>query len=442
LTPTPAAGARGRAAGDRPGGKGTPSDAPARPPPSPRLRPVRRATHTLAGAAAPGRCYAHEPSGAARGSHPCLDYYTGALFMDRGGYQQLLDAMAASPAAPEEVRHARGPRWRRALRRTFAGSRASAGGLGRRKRAPPPRRAQSSAMRAYFGISEDEDVYIAEVADMALAAPLPPGWSEADAPAGGAGGAAPPPGGGEPELQFRRAGGGPAGGGRAVIGRSRPRRRPGSFPPRSPPFAPAAPRPRRAPRAPRHPSPPPGRPPPNPAPQSRPPIPASPQGRARRAARGAPPRRILPGADPPPPARARAPQARRAKGGAGGGRDGRAAAAAERGGGCGARASELRRPGGGEGVGRANWDRSEAAASMWWGLHARHPPHPAALPPCTPQPSRPSGSRSRRPPRWRRPTRRPRRPRASTMRRRRCCCASGRRSYLARRRWPTARSSR
>jgi hypothetical protein len=46
-------------------------------------------------------------------------------------------------------------------------------------------------MGAYFGVGEREDLYIWEVCDMALVAPLPPGWSEA--PAAGDG----------PELPFR-----------------------------------------------------------------------------------------------------------------------------------------------------------------------------------------------------------------------------------------------
>lgn len=49
-------------------------------------------------------------------------------------------------------------------------------------------------MGAYFGIQEAEDLYIWEVADMALSAPLLPGWSEV---AGGSGVAA------DADLQFK-----------------------------------------------------------------------------------------------------------------------------------------------------------------------------------------------------------------------------------------------
>lgn len=36
--------------------------------------------------------------------HPCLDYYMGAIFMDRGGYKQLLANMDAMPPSQDEVR--------------------------------------------------------------------------------------------------------------------------------------------------------------------------------------------------------------------------------------------------------------------------------------------------------------------------------------------------
>jgi hypothetical protein len=42
-------------------------------------------------------------------------------------------------------------------------------------------------MGAYFGIKEEEEDYVWEVAEMALAAPLPPGWGEVALPPGPAG---------------------------------------------------------------------------------------------------------------------------------------------------------------------------------------------------------------------------------------------------------------
>jgi hypothetical protein len=50
-------------------------------------------------------------------------------------------------------------------------------------------------MGLYFGIGEREDLYIWEVSDMALVAPLPPGWGEAPPDEAAAAGGA--------ELQFR-----------------------------------------------------------------------------------------------------------------------------------------------------------------------------------------------------------------------------------------------
>lgn len=38
--------------------------------------------------------------------------------------------------------------------------------------------AQIKQMGAYFGVKDDEDLYIWQVPEMALVAPLPPGWSE------------------------------------------------------------------------------------------------------------------------------------------------------------------------------------------------------------------------------------------------------------------------
>lgn len=37
-------------------------------------------------------------------------------------------------------------------------------------------------MLAYFGISEEEDIYVQEVAELALAAPTPTGWEEVEDP--------------------------------------------------------------------------------------------------------------------------------------------------------------------------------------------------------------------------------------------------------------------
>lgn len=70
-------------------------------------RSCRAQAHTSSAAAAPRhprRWYAHAPSGALRDTHPVQDYYTGAIFMDRGGYKQLLDNMAAHPPTQDEVR--------------------------------------------------------------------------------------------------------------------------------------------------------------------------------------------------------------------------------------------------------------------------------------------------------------------------------------------------
>lgn len=49
------------------------------------------------------RRYEHTPSGTVRDTHPVLDYYTGAVFMDRGGYKQLVDNLKAHPPTPDEV---------------------------------------------------------------------------------------------------------------------------------------------------------------------------------------------------------------------------------------------------------------------------------------------------------------------------------------------------
>lgn len=49
------------------------------------------------------RAYTHAQSSSARDTHPVLDYYTGALFMDSGGYRALLDSLKASPPTRDEV---------------------------------------------------------------------------------------------------------------------------------------------------------------------------------------------------------------------------------------------------------------------------------------------------------------------------------------------------
>jgi hypothetical protein len=68
-------------------------------------------------AAAGNWAYTHAPSGAQREAHPILDYYIGAIFMDRGGYRQLLENLAARPPAQGEVRRA----WGQARRKAAGG---------------------------------------------------------------------------------------------------------------------------------------------------------------------------------------------------------------------------------------------------------------------------------------------------------------------------------
>ena len=52
----------------------------------------------------PPRQYTYTPTGESSPLHPCIDYYRGAVFMDSGGYRQLLRNMEARPPAQEEVR--------------------------------------------------------------------------------------------------------------------------------------------------------------------------------------------------------------------------------------------------------------------------------------------------------------------------------------------------
>ncbi|GFR42771.1 hypothetical protein Agub_g3732, partial [Astrephomene gubernaculifera] len=82
--------------------------------------------------------YTHTPTGEVTYLHPCIDYYRGALFMDTGGYRQLLKNMEARPPTDDEI----------------------------------------SRMNQYYGIHEDEDMYIQEVGQLACATPLPEGWVE------------------------------------------------------------------------------------------------------------------------------------------------------------------------------------------------------------------------------------------------------------------------
>jgi len=62
-------------------------------------RPLTPSSHTLK-----QRQYEHAPSGAQRDTHPVIDYYTGAIFMDQGGYKKLLENLAANPPSQDEVR--------------------------------------------------------------------------------------------------------------------------------------------------------------------------------------------------------------------------------------------------------------------------------------------------------------------------------------------------
>ncbi|KAG2425176.1 hypothetical protein HXX76_013930 [Chlamydomonas incerta] len=89
--------------------------------------------------------YTYTPSGEATGLHPCIDYYRGAVFMDSGGYRQLLRNTQARPPSQEEIQ----------------------------------------LMNQYFGIHDDEDLYIREVGQLACVAPLPEGWTEQEEDAAG-----------------------------------------------------------------------------------------------------------------------------------------------------------------------------------------------------------------------------------------------------------------
>ncbi|KXZ47232.1 hypothetical protein GPECTOR_37g238 [Gonium pectorale] len=89
--------------------------------------------------------YTHTPTGETTYLHPCIDYYRGALFMDTGGYRQLLKNMEARAPTDEEIER----------------------------------------MNQYFGIHADEDMYIQEVGQLACVAPLPEGWVELEQPGTG-----------------------------------------------------------------------------------------------------------------------------------------------------------------------------------------------------------------------------------------------------------------
>ncbi|GMH39482.1 hypothetical protein BSKO_07380 [Bryopsis sp. KO-2023] len=84
--------------------------------------------------------YENSETGETQWQHPMIGYYKGAIFMERGGYTQLLANDQASPPTEEEI----------------------------------------SGMAAYFGVKPSENAYIREVARMAISAPLPPGWTEVE----------------------------------------------------------------------------------------------------------------------------------------------------------------------------------------------------------------------------------------------------------------------
>ncbi|MEW5305723.1 MAG: hypothetical protein WDW36_008243 [Sanguina aurantia] len=82
--------------------------------------------------------YTRNGTGQTMNEHPSLDYYRGAVFMDRGGYRVLMRNMADHHPTPPEVQ----------------------------------------AMCGYFDINGKEDKYVVEVAELACSAPLPNGWEE------------------------------------------------------------------------------------------------------------------------------------------------------------------------------------------------------------------------------------------------------------------------
>ncbi|CAG9460744.1 unnamed protein product [Pedinophyceae sp. YPF-701] len=70
--------------------------------------------------------------------HPLLDFYRGAVFMERGGWRQLQHDQDISPPNDEEMQ----------------------------------------AMGQYMEVDPGEDPYVLEVVKMAINAPMPPGWRE------------------------------------------------------------------------------------------------------------------------------------------------------------------------------------------------------------------------------------------------------------------------
>jgi acyl-CoA synthetase (AMP-forming)/AMP-acid ligase II len=51
------------------------------------------------------RAYLHEPTETVQEKHPCYGYYTGAIFMDQGGYAQIKSNKEQNPPTEEEVRN-------------------------------------------------------------------------------------------------------------------------------------------------------------------------------------------------------------------------------------------------------------------------------------------------------------------------------------------------
>lgn len=98
------------------------------------------------------RCYRNTLTGETQNTHPLLAYYRGAIFMERGGYQRLLEKDDANPPSNEDVSI-----------RLFS---LLLTGL------------QIYSMAEYLGIRSDEHPYVVEVARMAISAALPPEWIE------------------------------------------------------------------------------------------------------------------------------------------------------------------------------------------------------------------------------------------------------------------------
>lgn len=51
-----------------------------------------------------------DKAGQLHDKHPVFDYYTGAMFMDKGGYAQLKASAKERPPTADEVRHGSKPR--------------------------------------------------------------------------------------------------------------------------------------------------------------------------------------------------------------------------------------------------------------------------------------------------------------------------------------------